>query len=35
MRERVTLFGGELQVGPRPQGGYDVRVCLPTSAEEP
>ena len=23
------------QVGPRPQGGYAVRVCLPTSAEEP
>jgi signal transduction histidine kinase len=35
MRERVALFGGELQVGPRPQGGYAVRVCLPTSAEEP
>jgi signal transduction histidine kinase len=35
MRERVTLFGGELQVGPRPRGGYDVRVCLPTSAEAP
>jgi signal transduction histidine kinase len=35
MRERVTLFGGELQVGPRPLGGYAVRVCLPTSAEEP
>jgi signal transduction histidine kinase len=35
MRERVTLFGGELQVGPRPQGGYAVQVCLPTSAEEP
>ena len=35
MRERVTLFGGELQVGPRPLGGYAVRVCLPTSAEAP
>jgi signal transduction histidine kinase len=35
MRERVALFGGELQVGPRPQGGYAVRVRLPTSAEEP
>jgi len=35
MRERVTLFGGELRVGPRPQGGYAVRVCLPTSAEGP
>lgn len=35
MRERVALFGGELQVGPRPQGGYAVRVCLPIPAEEP
>jgi signal transduction histidine kinase len=35
MRERVALFGGELSVGPLPQGGYAVRVRLPTSAEEP
>jgi signal transduction histidine kinase len=35
MRERVALFGGELRVGPRPRGGYAVRVCLPISAEEP
>jgi signal transduction histidine kinase len=35
MRERVALFGGELRVGPRPQGGYAVRVCLPTTAEKP
>jgi signal transduction histidine kinase len=35
MRERVALFGGELQVGPRPQGGYAVRVCLPIPAQEP
>jgi signal transduction histidine kinase len=35
MRERVALFGGELQVGPRAQGGYAVRVCLPIPAEEP
>jgi signal transduction histidine kinase len=34
MRERVALFGGELQVGPRPQGGYAVRICLPIPAEE-
>jgi signal transduction histidine kinase len=35
MRERVALFGGELQVGPRPQGGYGVRVRLPLAAGEP
>jgi len=35
MRERVALFGGELQVGPRAEGGYAVRVCLPVPAEEP
>jgi signal transduction histidine kinase len=35
MRERVALFGGELRVGPRPEGGYAVRVCLPTTAEHP
>jgi signal transduction histidine kinase len=35
MRERVALFGGELQVGPRPQGGYRVRVRLPLAADEP
>ena len=35
MQERVALFGGELRVGPRPQGGYAVRACLPISAEGP
>jgi signal transduction histidine kinase len=35
MRERVALFGGELQVGPRPRGGYGVRARLPVSAEAP
>jgi signal transduction histidine kinase len=35
MRERVALFGGELQVGARPQGGYAVRVCLPIPTEGP
>jgi signal transduction histidine kinase len=35
MQERVALFGGELRVGPRPEGGYAVRACLPVSAEAP
>ena len=30
MKERATLFGGELRAGPRPGGGYLVRVRLPT-----
>ncbi|OWY59759.1 hypothetical protein B7486_72840 [cyanobacterium TDX16] len=29
MRERVELFGGELHAGPRPGGGFVVRVHLP------
>jgi signal transduction histidine kinase len=29
MRERVALFGGELAVGPRPDGGFAVRARLP------
>jgi len=29
MRERVGLHGGELEVGPRPAGGYRVRARLP------
>jgi signal transduction histidine kinase len=35
MRERVALFGGELRVGPRPQGGYAVHVRLPIAVDEP
>jgi signal transduction histidine kinase len=35
MRERVALFGGELRVGPRPQGGFGVQARLPVSAETP
>ena len=29
MRERVRLFRGELETGPRPSGGYRVRARLP------
>ncbi|MFM9589497.1 sensor histidine kinase [Streptomyces scabiei] len=31
MRERVMLYGGTISVGPRPEGGFEVRVTLPTS----
>lgn len=33
MRQRVALFGGDLQMGPRPGGGYSVRARLPISAQ--
>ena len=29
MRERVALYGGELEAGPVPDGGFAVRVLLP------
>jgi signal transduction histidine kinase len=29
MRERMALYGGTLQVGPRPEGGFGVRACFP------
>jgi signal transduction histidine kinase len=29
MRERVSVYGGELQTGRRPGGGYELRVRLP------
>jgi signal transduction histidine kinase len=32
MRERVALFGGELDAGPAPEGGFRVRARLPLGA---
>jgi signal transduction histidine kinase len=34
MKERVALFGGELTVGPRPEGGYRVHARLPLEESE-
>jgi signal transduction histidine kinase len=32
MRERATMLGGDLAVGPTPDGGYEVIATLPTNA---
>jgi signal transduction histidine kinase len=34
MRERVAVHGGEVEVGPRRDGGFRVRAVLPTRAEQ-
>jgi signal transduction histidine kinase len=31
MRERVAIFGGRLDAGPRPDGGWTLRASLPTA----
>ena len=33
MRERVSVYGGEFDAGPRADGGYTVRVRLPYASE--
>lgn len=33
MRERVALFGGELEAGPRDGGGFRVRAVLPVTGD--
>lgn len=35
MRERVTLFGGTLQAGPRPDGGFAVHATIPLADPPP
>ena len=35
LRERVTLYGGTLDTGPRPGGGFTVRARLPFRAGQP
>jgi signal transduction histidine kinase len=34
MRERVQVFGGDLEVGPRPGGGFRVAARLPLAADQ-
>jgi signal transduction histidine kinase len=35
MRERVQLFGGDLEAGPQPGGGFRVAARLPLAADQP
>ncbi|MET9604170.1 sensor histidine kinase [Streptomyces sp. NPDC006512] len=35
MRERARLYGGTVDAGPRPEGGFRVRLTLPVAAPPP
>jgi signal transduction histidine kinase len=35
MRERVQVFGGDLEIGPHPGGGFRVAARLPLAADQP
>jgi signal transduction histidine kinase len=32
MRERISVYGGDLEAGPRPEGGYRLRATLPVGS---
>ncbi|HEY8371337.1 MAG TPA: sensor histidine kinase [Pseudonocardiaceae bacterium] len=35
MRERVSVYGGTLEAGPRPGGGWQVRAVIPLNGDTP